>query len=443
MNLMSGMEVTILAVIILFNIIIFISILYLFSKAQLKVSYFHPGWIILAALFLYGQMIPIYLFLTNDVNGVENLFLYLYDFNSLVIIYLMNTALLIIILFIEMFFLMNRNNENKTNFNLNRIDYLAITTTGFIILIVAFIRFYQDFNNIQNTNPSLIFDKVSRIDTGGFSIITFTNLYMISFIFLFITLFNTYSKKLKIIIISLFLFASGLVFYTGTTMQVFIMFIALIYIGDKFGKINYKKLIIYSFIFLPVFYLLVQMTEAYRHHQLGLTYHFSIFEIPDLTSFESVTGYISGFILLNSTNLLTNYNLIDFIVGLFPGSIISFFNYDYTSITNIIHNSTLISSYGVFVPTLVVSMMFYWESAFLIFALFYIVVRIIFKVLNSYGIKSFIISVILYIDLFYFFRINIEAGLGKLRFDFVLLVSGLMLYLIIKIFIKKFSKKQV
>lgn len=443
MNLLSGIEVTILTLLIVFNIFIFTIILYLFSKLQMKLSYFHPGWIILSAIFLYGQLVPIYILLSNNINKVGNLFLYLYNFESLIIIYLMNTALLLIILFIEWVFIFNTKKDTSNNLCINRTEYISITITGFIILFIAFIRFYQDINSIQNINPSLIFDKVSRIETGGSSIISFTNLYIISFIFLFISFYKTTSKKMKVLIMTLFIVSSGLIFYTGTTMQVFMMFIALIYIGVKFKKINYKKLIIYLIMFLPVFYFLVQSMEAYRHHQLGLPYQFSILEIPDFTSFESVTGYISGFILLGSTELFKEYNLLDFIVGLLPGSVISIFNYDYTSITNIIHNSSLISSYGVYVPTIAISMMFLGGSSFFIFALFYIVIRFIFKILNSYGVKTFIISVTIYIDLFYIFRINIEAGLGKLRFDILLLVATLFIYIFIKSFIKKFSKKRM
>src|SRR5699024_1620691 len=139
-------------------------------------------------------------------------------------------------------------------------------------------------------------------------------------------------------------------------------------------------------------------------------------------------GYISGFVLLSSTELFSKYNLLDFFVGLFPSSLISIFNYDFTSITNLIHGSPLISSYGVYVPTLAISMMFFWESSLFIFAIFYMTIRMVFKILNSYGLKTFIISVMVYIDLFYFFRINIEAGLAKLRFDILLLLIALLLY---------------
>ncbi|TVT28911.1 oligosaccharide repeat unit polymerase [Salinicoccus cyprini] len=441
MSLLENNEKIILFCVIMFNFLIFLIIGNLLLKSQSKLKFLHPGWIILVSLFLYSQITPIYLLFVNITNISNQIFLSLYNFNDFLKIYLLYTFVAILILLCEIFILyyLKDKKEEKLKLKINLSKSLAVLYIGFFLFALAVVMFIYSYNSLVNINANLIFDKVERIESNNISsLISYINLYMASFIFLFIAFFNSNNKGLKTSIIFLFIVASLVVFYMGTTLQVLLMIIAFVYIGKAFDKVNVAKTIKYIIVILPIFFVLMNVSETYREYKLNLTDNFTIFSLPDLTTFESVTGFISGLILLNSDYIIESYGLIDFVLGLFPGSILNFINYEHIPMTTLIDNSFAVSSYSTYVPTLPVSMLPYIELSVIIIPLIYLIAFFIINILTSRSISLFVISTIFYIDLFYMIRINIEAWLGKLRLDIFVLLTFIILYKISEKILRKY-----
>lgn len=430
---------------VLFNFVIISLIVYIFVKSQKYISFLHPGWLLLLSLALYGQVTPIFVLYADYGNISNNLFLRLFEFQKFIKIYSVYTFILLLILITEYFlyFIINKQGKYQQTLNVNLSKKLSISITGFLVYIFSMIIFITDYNSILNINPDLVFNKVERIENADVgSLLSFTNLYMISFLFLFLSFFLIKNFKLRFTILLLFFISSGLIFYMGTTMQVLLMIIAFVYLGLYFKEFTLQKVVKYTVIITPIFLLLMTISEEYRKYQLNLTSRMDFLSLPDFSVFESITGYISGFILLNSTYIIDNYSLIDVFLGVIPNSILSVMNIDHTSMTVLIRDSHLASSYGTYVPTLPISIIPYLWAAIVLIPILYLVIFFIIKILTQYNLITLLISTLFYIDLFYLIRINIEDWIAKFRFDLFILLIFFLLYKLIEIFLDNYIIKR-
>lgn len=239
----------------------------------------------------------------------------------------------------------------------------------------------------------------------------------------------------------MFITFSFFIFYLGTTLQVFLMVIAFFYITFKYSANKFKKLLIYSVIIIPVFYFCVQLSEAYRLYKLKLTNKIDLVNLFDFSTFESITGYISGLIFLNTTNLKEKYNFTDLILGFLPGSVENKIGDQRITITEIINQSPFLTSNGLYVPTLPISMLFNVVLSIIILIIVYFSISYILYFLNRGSISKFLVSILIYIEIFYLLRINMEAWLGKLRLDLVILLVGIILYKFLNSYFYKINKK--
>src|SRR5699024_11094008 len=208
-------------------------------------------------------------------------------------------------------------------------------------------------------------------------------------------------KLVKIFILILFIISSGFIFYMGTTLQVLLMLIVFIYFTYKFNRDLIKRYLISSVFIIPIFYFLVVFTEAYREYKLNLKSKIEISNVINFSTFETVTGYLSGLVVLKSRYIMENYGINDLIFGSLPNTLRNLLNYDYTPITNLVDESEIISVFSTYVPTLPVSLLPYWYIAIFVFPLFYYIIIILFFLLNNTEIIMYLISVIVFMNFFY------------------------------------------
>ncbi|OIS62109.1 O-antigen polymerase [Staphylococcus equorum] len=431
MYLLDINEKSILLLIIIISFILNSIYIYLTINYQKKINFLHPAWLIIAVLFLYGQLTPIYFFFVKIENITNPLLLRLFNFDDFIKIYIVYIFVTVVFFILDL--LIYSNLKYQPNYykveKLKESQEVSIFLTGCIFYVLGIIIYIYNFNTINSVDSSFIFDKTQRLNGEEIEAgLNHTSFYITSFLFLFNSFYITRIKPIKIIIIIMFLVFSFMIFYLGTTLQVFLMIISFFYITYKYDVVKFKKLVISSSILIPLFYLLVQFSEAYRVYKLKLTNKIDLTNIFDFSSFESITGYISGFIFLNTNGIKHEYNMGDLIFGLLPGSFGRLIGEEGKNVTEIINGSPFVSSNGLYVPTLPISILFNIGITVLILIIAYLTISLLFIYLNKKSISKFILSIMLYIELFYLLRINIEAWLGKLRFDLVILVFALLLY---------------
>ncbi|WP_204237332.1 O-antigen polymerase [Mammaliicoccus sciuri] len=449
MSLTESNEKLILILLLIFNLILLSSHLKYLFKFQKKINFLLPSWLVVSALFLYGQFMPIYLLYAKIDTSINNTFLSVYDFKPFIIIYISYTIISILIFIVDIIFsnsIKNKGEVYKNNYNFENMNIskkYALFFTGIIAYIIFLFVFVKDYNYLSSMSGNLVFNKTERINNNVLQTkISFTNLYMVSFLFLFFSYFTFKRKLVKIFILILFIFSSGFIFYMGTTLQVLLMLIVFMYFAYKFNRNLIKRYLISSVFIIPIFYFLVVFTEAYREYKLNLRSKIEISGVINFSTFETVTGYLSGLVVLKSSYIMENYGINDFIFGSLPNTLRDLLNYDYTPITTLVDESEVISVFSTYVPTLPVSLLPYWYIAICVFPLFYYIINILFFSLNKSGIIMYLISAIVYIDLFYMVRINIEAALGKIRLDLILLSVFIILYIILNKIVGKFIVKR-
>lgn len=449
MSLTESIEKLVLILLLIFNLILISSHLKYLFKFQKKINFLLPSWLVVSALFLYGQFMPIYLLYAKIDTSINNTFLSVYDFKSFIIIYISYTIISILIFIVDIIFsnsIKNKGEVNKNNYNFENMNVskkYALFLTGIIAYILFLFVFMKDYNYLSSMSGNLVFNKTERINNNVLQTkISFTNLYMVSFLFLLFSYFTFKRKLVKIFILILFIISSGFIFYMGTTLQVLLMLIVFMYFTYKFNRGLIKRYLISSVFIIPIFYFLVVFTEAYREYKLNLNSKIEISSVINFSTFETVTGYLSGLVVLKSRYIMENYGINDLIFGSLPSTLRNLLNYDYTPITNLVDKSEIISVFSTYVPTLPVSLLPYWYIAIFVFPLFYYIINILFFSLNKSGIIMYLISAIVYIDLFYMVRINIEAALGKIRLDLILLSVFIILYIILNKIVEKFIVKR-
>lgn len=449
MSLTESNEKLVLILLLIFNLILISSHLKYLFKFQKKINFLLPSWLVVSALFLYGQFMPIYLLYAKIDTSINNTFLSVYDFKPFIIIYISYTIISILIFIVDIIFsnsIKNKGEVNKNNYNFENMNVskkYALFLTGIIAYILFLFVFMKDYNYLSSMSGNLVFNKTERINNNVLQTkISFTNLYMASFLFLLFSYFTFKQKLVKIFILILFIISSGFIFYMGTTLQVLLMLIVFIYFTYKFNRDLIKRYLISSVFIIPIFYFLVVFTEAYREYKLNLKSKIEISSVINFSTFETVTGYLSGLVVLKSRYIMENYGINDLIFGSLPNTLRNLLNYDYTPITNLVDESEIISVFGTYVPTLPVSLLPYWYIAIFVFPLFYYIINILFFSLNKSGIIMYLISAFVYIDLFYMVRINIEAALGKIRLDLILLSVFIILYIILNKIVEKFIVKR-
>ncbi|UXS36969.1 O-antigen polymerase [Staphylococcus delphini] len=449
MSLTESNEKLVLILLLIFNLILISSHLKYLFKFQKKINFLLPSWLVVSALFLYGQFMPIYLLYAKIDTSINNTFLSVYDFKPFIIIYISYTIISILIFIVDIIFsnsIKNKGEVNKNNYNFENMNIskkYALFLTGIIAYIIFLFVFVKDYNYLSSMSGNLVFNKTERINNNVLQTkISFTNLYMVSFLFLLFSYFTFKRKLVKIFILILFLISSGFIFYMGTTLQVLLMLIAFMYFTYKFNRSLIKRYLISSVFIIPTFYFLVLFTEAYREYKLNLSSKIEISDVINFSASETVTGYLSGLVVLKSRYIMENYGINDFIFGSLPNTLRDLLNYDYTPITTLVDESEIISVFSTYVPTLPVSLLPYWYIAICVFPLFYYIINILFFSLNKSGIIMYLISAIVYIDLFYMVRINIEAALGKIRLDLILLSVFIILYIILNKIVGKFIVKR-
>ncbi|MDW4126517.1 O-antigen polymerase [Staphylococcus saprophyticus] len=449
MSLTESNEKLVLILLLIFNLILISSHLKYLFKFQKKINFLLPSWLVVSALFLYGQFMPIYLLYAKIDTSINNTFLSVYDFKPFIIIYISYTIISILIFIVDIIFsnsIKNKGEVNKNNYNFENMNVskkYALFLTGIIAYILFLFVFMKDYNYLSSMSGNLVFNKTERINNNVLQTkISFTNLYMVSFLFLLFSYFTFKRKLVKIFILILFIISSGFIFYMGTTLQVLLMLIVFIYFTYKFNRDLIKRYLISSVFIIPIFYFLVVFTEAYREYKLNLKSKIEISSVINFSTFETVTGYLSGLVVLKSRYIMENYGINDLIFGSLPNTLRNLLNYDYTPITNLVDESEIISVFSTYVPTLPVSLLPYWYIAIFVFPLFYYIINILFFSLNKSGIIMYLISAIVYIDLFYMVRINIEAALGKIRLDLILLSVFIILYIILNKIVEKFIVKR-
>ncbi|WP_329503322.1 hypothetical protein [Staphylococcus hominis] len=449
MSLTESSEKLVLILLLIFNLLLISSHLKYLFKFQKKINFLLPSWLIISALILYGQLMPIYLLYAKIDNSINNTFLSVYDFKTFIIIYISYTIISILIFIVDIIFsnsIKNKSEVYKNNYNFENINLskkYALFLTGIIAYSIFLLVFVKDYNYLSSMRGNLIFNKTERINNNVLQTkISFTNLYMVSFLFLLFSYFTFKRKSVKIFIIILFIISSGFIFYMGTTLQVLLMFITFIYFTYKFNRNMIKRYVISSVFIIPIFYFLVLFVEAYREYKLNLSSKIEINSIINFSASEPVTGYLSGLVVLKSRYIMENYGINDFIFGLFPNTLRELLNYNYTSITTLVDESKIISVFSTYVPTLPVSFLPYWYIAIFVFPLLYYIINILFFLLNKYGIIIYLISAIIYIDLFYMVRINIEAAFGKIRLDLILLSVFIIICIILNKIVGKFIVKR-
>ncbi|MFH4919677.1 O-antigen polymerase [Staphylococcus cohnii] len=449
MSLTESNEKLVLILLLIFNLILISSHLKYLFKFQKKINFLLPSWLVVSALFLYGQFMPIYLLYAKIDTSINNTFLSVYDFKPFIIIYISYTIISILIFIVDIIFsnsIKNKGEVNKNNYNFENMNVskkYALFLTGIIAYILFLFVFMKDYNYLSSMSGNLVFNKTERINNNVLQTkISFTNLYMVSFLFLLFSYFTFKRKLVKIFILILFIISSGFIFYMGTTLQVLLMLIVFIYFTYKFNRHLIKRYLISSVFIIPIFYFLVVFTEAYREYKLNLKSKIEISSVINFSTFETVTGYLSGLVVLKSRYIMENYGINDLIFGSLPNTLRNLLNYDYTPITNLVDESEIISVFSTYVPTLPVSLLPYWYIAIFVFPLFYYIINILFFSLNKSGIIMYLISAIVYIDLFYMVRINIEAALGKIRLDLILLSVFIILYIILNKIVEKFIVKR-
>lgn len=449
MSLTESIEKLVLILLLIFNLILISSHLKYLFKFQKKINFLLPSWLVVSALFLYGQFMPIYLLYAKIDTSINNTFLSVYDFKSFIIIYISYTIISILIFIVDIIFsnsIKNKGEVNKNNYNFENMNVskkYALFLTGIIAYILFLFVFMKDYNYLSSMSGNLVFNKTERINNNVLQTkISFTNLYMVSFLFLLFSYFTFKRKLVKIFILILFIISSGFIFYMGTTLQVLLMLIVFMYFTYKFNRGLIKRYLISSVFIIPIFYFLVVFTEAYREYKLNLNSKIEISSVINFSTFETVTGYLSGLVVLKSRYIMENYGINDLIFGSLPSTLRNLLNYDYTPITNLVDESEIISVFSTYVPTLPVSLLPYWYIAIFVFPLFYYIINILFFSLNKSGIIMYLISAIVYIDLFYMVRINIEAALGKIRLDLTLLSVFIILYIILNKIVGKFIVKR-
>lgn len=449
MSLTDLNEKLVLILMLIFNLLLISNHLIYLFKFQKKINFLLPSWLVVSVLFLYGQFMPLYLLYAKNDSTINNTFLSVYDFKTFLIIYITFTVVHILVFIVDIFFsntIKMKKESTVQNYNLKKITVskkYSLLLTGIIAFIIFMIVFINDYNYLSSMRGNLIFNKTERINNNVLdSKISFTNLYMISFLFLFISYFNFKKKMLRITILILFVISSSVIFYMGTTLQVLLMLIAFMYFAYKFDKNFLKKYLIRSTFLIPVFYFLVLFSGAYREYKLNLTSKIEIIGATNFSTFETVTGYISGLVVLKSDYIMNNYGINDFIIGLFPNTLTDLLGYDYTSITTLVDESEIISVFSTYVPTLPISLIPYWYISIFIFPIIYFIINYLFFILNKGGLIFYIVSAIIYVDLFYMIRINIEAAFGKMRFDLLLLSTFIMLYMVINKILKNLFIKR-
>ncbi|PTF26107.1 hypothetical protein BUY19_12525 [Staphylococcus cohnii] len=430
---------------IIFGSLILNFIYFLFTiNNQKKINYLHPGWLIIAVLFLYGQVTPIYVLFVQVEDINNHLFIRLFNFDYFIEIYLMYVLTTLLFFIVDLIFYSSINNKNKiiefSNFEKSK--ERSVFLTGVLLYVIGIIIFIYNFKTINSLDTQYIYDKTSRLNGDEINLgISHTSFYMVSFFFLFNSFYITNKKAIKTAIILMFITFSFFIFYLGTTLQVFLMVIAFFYITFKYSANKFKKLLIYSVIIIPVFYFCVQLSEAYRLYKLKLTNKIDLVNLFDFSTFESITGYISGLIFLNTTNLKEKYNFTDLILGFLPGSVENKIGDQRITITEIINQSPFLTSNGLYVPTLPISMLFNVVLSIIILIIVYFSISYILYFLNRGSISKFLVSILIYIEIFYLLRINMEAWLGKLRLDLVILLVGIILYKFLNSYFYKINKK--
>src|SRR5699024_1345611 len=229
---------------------------------------------------------------------INNTFLSVYDFKPFIILYISYTIISILIFIVDIIFsnsIKNKDEVNKNNYNFENMNVskkYALFLTGIIAYILFLFVFMKDYNYLSSMSGNLVFNKTERINNNVLQTkISFTNLYMVSFLFLLFSYFTFKRKLVKIFILILFIISSGFIFYMGTTLQVLLMLIVFIYFTYKFNRDLIKRYLISSVFIIPIFYFLVVFTEAYREYKLNLKSKIEISNVINFSTFETVTGY--------------------------------------------------------------------------------------------------------------------------------------------------------
>lgn len=452
MELLNPEEWSILLLTSLIACTLLIINLKIISLNQKKLVFIHPGWLLNALILFYGLITPIsLLFSFNNYQNMNSNFLNLYSFDNFFAVYLLYTLVLFIFTISEiilMYYLRNSIFEPLSVRKLLGWEKQGYLFTIFLLVFFLLLNIAYHISQMGGINALLVVDKVSRyevIESTGFSI-PYSPFYQVTFLFWYYYLIkNNVEKKMFLLLYWItFLTFSFFILYMGTTLQILMVIIGKIFIIFAYKRelilSNIKKIIIYIGILGTVILFLGNFLDIVLGKVNKELSFKNIFEIPDVTRFETVTGYLPGLVVLADENIGKSYHIGHSFLSLLPSSIRSFFESNFQTLTELIHESYINNTYGWYTITFPINS--FATSGVLGVILSALIMYIgVFAILNYCFRRkgnAVFISVILFSIMFFIIRIEFSQWVGKLRLYIALTLLILVIHYLINILIRSF-----
>ena len=452
MELLNDLEKNILLMINLLSLIIIIFNVFLLFQNQKKVPFLHPGWLLNLLLIFYGFTTPLYLsFASNDVSKLNTYFVSVFTYDSFLKIFLLYILILITYTFCEIgiyYYLKDKKRIIVTKKSIiNGWEKQSYKLTFFLLVTVLALVIFQNLYVLGGFSASEILNKNLRYETV-FGI-PYTPLYQAIYLFWFHYLIKFDSKKIRynFFYLTTYLIFTLFIIFMGTNLQILLVIIGKIFILFAYNKEylfkNWKP-ITFILIILASIFISVQNYRELKVHDTQSFNMSDILKIPNLTDFETITGYIPGLIILNDEHITHEYSFGDFITEGLPNSLITAVGVDKgNSLTKLVHDSHLINNTGMYTVTLPVNLYAGVGLVGMVLLSIFVYLLIFIAIYSCFkmGNKFIYIATIIFCTLFYLIRVGLNSWLGKIRLDLsnsilVLLISYLV-YLMFKSYIYK------
>lgn len=432
MDLLDIYEKTILILLLVISLVILIVNFLLIKNNQRKLQYLHPGWLLNLLIAFYGLTTPIYiLFNSKDYFKMNSNFINLYSFEKFSFILILYILVLLIFSFSELVLLYYLKKQPSAKMeglkNLKGWEKQSIRASVKVLLTLLILIILYNISLLGGFNSNAIIDKVTRYETleESGTTIPYTPLYQVIFLFWFYHLvkYNLWSNKNKIMYWATFMLFTFFILYMGTTLQILLVVLGKIFILFAYKReylLSKKKFVIFSLFTLATVFISIQNYRDVISSSLSQDINlFSLFQFPDLSRFETITGYIPGLVLLSDSGIFEKQDFIGSILSILPGSILNGIIDQNYNLTELINNSSYNTSYGTYTVTMPISL--YWTSGIVGLILFAFIIYLVsfysIKFCYNNGHYFRFISVILYCNLFYLMRIDTSSWFGKLRLD--------------------------
>lgn len=436
MGLLDSNEKVILCITVILFIGILIINFLLISINQKKITFFHPGWLLNCLIMFYGLTTPIYILLkSKEYYAMNSLFINLYSFEKFWFIFILYFIVIFVFTFCEVIILFCLKDKKKVQFtdadNLKGWEYQSFIVVITILITILFGSILYHISLFGGFDSEVILNKVTRYENPGgkgFSI-PYTPLYQTIFLFWFFYLIknNLGNIKRQTVFWVSFLFFTGFILYMGTTLQVLMVVLGMLFILFVFKKEfilrRWKKVTFILFLLAIVF----EASQNYRDIKLGINDMSlkNLIQFPDLTRFETITGYVPGLVLLSDESIFSEITISSFILSMFPNSIKGIVTEQSFNLTDLIHNSSANTAYGTYTVTMPISLYSALGLIGLTLSVF-IIYLVTFQFIYYCFIKGnyfIFIATILFCNTFYLVRLDTAAWLGKLRLDIFLVIG--------------------